>query len=38
LATAADSIQFDTSDLTIDQVVDDLHRMVIEKERINGRG
>ncbi len=37
LTTADDSIQFDTSDLTIDQVVDELHRMVLEREQASGR-
>lgn len=33
LATADDSLQVDTSDMTIEQVVDELQRLVLEKER-----
>ena len=33
LATADDSLQLDTSDMTIEQVVDELQRLVLEKER-----
>ncbi|MBU6241043.1 MAG: (d)CMP kinase [Acidobacteria bacterium] len=33
LATADDSLQVDTSDMTIEEVVDELQRLVLEKER-----